>query len=183
MDPIAPPFLLLDRDGVLNEDRSDSVRAPEQLILLPGVGEALRLLHAAGTRVLVITNQACVGKGLVTPATLDAIHALLQQGVAAAGGVIDAIYHCPHTDAEACPCRKPRPGLLQQAQAAWGFDMSQTWFVGDAERDVAAARAAGCRPALVRTGKGAATAEKLPDVPVFDTLLDFVHAFLSHRLP
>lgn len=178
-----PPCLLLDRDGVLNLDRPDYVRTPEQLILQPGAPEALALLTQAGLTLLVITNQACVGKGLVSPATLTAIHAKLQEAVAAAGGRIAAIYHCPHRDEDRCGCRKPQPGLILAAQREWGFDPAVTWLLGDSRRDLLAAQAAGCRAALVRTGHGEATSRELPDQPVFDNILAFAQAYLDPNSP
>ncbi|MBF0154410.1 MAG: HAD family hydrolase [Magnetococcales bacterium] len=172
-------ILLLDRDGVLNHDRPDYVQSVEQLHLLPGVPEAMRRLREAGVVSLVITNQACVGKGLITQATLDEIHERLSAGIAAAGGEIARYYLCTHRTEDRCACRKPAPGLILQAHQAWGFDPARTWMVGDAERDVQAAEAAGCRAALVRTGKGEASALKRPDVPAFADLAAFVEFFLN----
>jgi D-glycero-D-manno-heptose 1,7-bisphosphate phosphatase len=163
----------------LNVDRPDYVRTPEQLILLEGVPEALARLHQAGFQILVITNQACVGRGLVTPETLNTIHQRLHETIAPAGGHIDAIYHCPHTPEAGCHCRKPAPGLIHQARQDWGFTPAQTWMLGDAERDIQAALAAHCRPALTRTGKGVQTLDHWPHIPAFDNLLAFVEALLS----
>lgn len=163
--------LLLDRDGVLNVDRPNYVLSVEELLLLPDVGEALALLSAF--TIVVITNQACLGKGLLTQAGLETIHAQLQSEIVGKGGRIDHFYSCPHTDAMACCCRKPKPGLLLQAQAAYGFIPEQTWYVGDAGRDIEAAVAAGCRPALVLTGKGEKTSKMYTQVPTFANLLAF----------
>ncbi|MBF0284359.1 MAG: D-glycero-beta-D-manno-heptose 1,7-bisphosphate 7-phosphatase [Magnetococcales bacterium] len=171
--------ILLDRDGVLNEDRPDYVQTTEQLRLLPQAMTALARLRRAGFAVLVYTNQACVGKGLVSLETLEAIHGDLRRAAEAAGGEIDDIFYCPHRDDEGCDCRKPKPGLILAAQRRWGFDLAETWAVGDAERDLRAAWSAGCRAALVRTGKGRQTAEKLPGVPTFDTLDHFVRTLLD----
>lgn len=165
--------VLLDRDGVLNVDRPDYVLAPDQLQLERGAAEGVAHLTRLGCRLLVVTNQQAVAKGLISRAGLDALNAEIVRRLAAAGGRIDGIYLCPHAAAAGCACRKPKPGLILQAQAEHGFDPAATWFVGDAERDVAAARAAGCRPALVRTGKGAASAAALPEVPAFADLAAF----------
>ena len=149
--------MLLDRDGVLNRDLPGSGPATlRELSLLPGADRAVALLSRAGYAVLVITNQAAVGRGQLSAPEPTRINDQLAAWIAAAGGRLDRFYVCPHAEQEGCPCRKPRPGLIEQAAREWGFAPAQTWFVGDAERDVAAARAAGCRPALVRTGKGAA---------------------------
>ncbi|MBF0179097.1 MAG: HAD-IIIA family hydrolase [Magnetococcales bacterium] len=172
-------FLLLDRDGVCNRDRSDYVRAPEELEILSGVPEALGRVRRAGYRVLLITNQACVGKGLVAPATLEAIHGKLVAAVAEGGGRIDGIFHCPHVNEDRCGCRKPAPGLILEARRLWGFVPEVTWMVGDSARDAQAARAAGCRPALVRTGHGADAVARFPEVPAFDHLPAFVDFLLG----
>ncbi|MBF0426505.1 MAG: HAD-IIIA family hydrolase [Magnetococcales bacterium] len=180
--PESARVLLLDRDGVLNHDRPDYVQSIDQLQLLPGVLDAMRRLHAAGVIALVITNQACVGKGLISRETLETIHERLSMEVAAAGGRITGYFLCTHRNEDRCDCRKPAPGLIVQAQQAWGFDPAVTWMVGDAERDVLAAEAAGCRPALVRTGKGEKSVRQRPDVPAFADLAAFVDAFLGQEL-
>jgi len=171
-------FVLLDRDGVINEDRARSVRSAGELTMLPGAPEAIALLNARGYRVIVVTNQACVGRGELEPDALDAIHSKMNGAIERAGGRIEAVYVCPHTDDDGCKCRKPRPGLLDQAQRDFDFDPALTWSVGDAARDLHAARAAGCRPALVRTGKGARL-DPTPGVPVFDNLTHFVETLLN----
>ncbi|MBF0429608.1 MAG: D-glycero-beta-D-manno-heptose 1,7-bisphosphate 7-phosphatase [Magnetococcales bacterium] len=174
-------FLLLDRDGVCNRDRSDYVRLPEELEILPGIPASLGRLHRAGYRVIIITNQAGVGKGLIRPTDLEAIHQSLKSQVAMAGGHIDGIYFCPHLTEAQCSCRKPKPGLILAAQKEWGFNPKETWMVGDAVRDVQAARAAGCRPALVRTGHGLESIQQLPDVLAFDDLADFTDFLLQEN--
>lgn len=167
-----PRAVLLDRDGVLNVDRLDSVLSIDELAVERGAAAGVAALNALGLRVLVLTNQGCVGRGQLSRAGLDAIHAELARRIAAAGGRLDGFYVCPHRADEGCRCRKPLPGLIEQARADHGFDPAATWFVGDMERDIAAARAGGCRPALVRTGKGARVVPP-PDVPQFDDLAGF----------
>ncbi|MEO5331294.1 MAG: HAD-IIIA family hydrolase [Magnetococcus sp. YQC-5] len=175
--------LLLDRDGVCNQDRSHYVRTPEELILLPGVSVSLGRLHRAGYRILIITNQAGVGKGLITPATLDAIHHKLKRAAEEEGGRIDGIYCCMHTPDDHCACRKPAPGLILAAQKEWGFSPETTWMIGDAVRDVLAARAAGLCPALVRTGHGMHSIQHLPEIPAFDDLSAFTDFLLAKESP
>jgi D-glycero-D-manno-heptose 1,7-bisphosphate phosphatase len=165
-------FVLLDRDGVINEDRPGSVRSECDFVPLTHAPEAIAKLNRNGYRVLVVTNQACVGRGQLTFDELERIHDSMLRVVRAAGGDIERIYVCPHTDEDECDCRKPRPGLLTRARQDFGFDPSQTWLIGDANRDVAAAISAGFRPALVRSGKNLANGT--PDgVPVFDDLMHF----------
>jgi histidinol-phosphate phosphatase family protein len=145
------PAIILDRDGVLNEKapRANYVRSWSEFKWLPGAREALRRLSEAGFRVVVVSNQAGIGRGVMTEDDLQAIHRQMVKEVAAAGGRIDAIYFCPHDWDEGCECRKPKPGMLFQAQHDFNLDLSRTLFIGDDERDAQAAEAAGCLPALV----------------------------------
>jgi len=148
------PCVLLDRDGVINRDLPGSVCSTSDFELLPGAARAIAEMNRKGYHVLVITNQACVGRGDLTPAGLEAIHRLLQRRLAGHGGRIERFYVCPHTDADNCDCRKPRTGLIERARADYGFQPAATWMVGDSARDIEAALGAGCRPGLVRTGNG-----------------------------
>ncbi|MBF0612671.1 MAG: D-glycero-beta-D-manno-heptose 1,7-bisphosphate 7-phosphatase [Magnetococcales bacterium] len=179
----AYPTLLLDRDGVINGDRSDYVLNLDQLVVLPGVATAIGRLKRAGVRVVVITNQGCIAKGLLDEAGLQAIHQRIREVIALEGGAIDAIYHCPHHNADGCSCRKPKPGMILQAQKDWGFDPKHTWMVGDTQRDMEAARAAGCNAALVLTGHGDASLAQQLNVPCFQNLAHFVDAFLQTDHP
>jgi D-glycero-D-manno-heptose 1,7-bisphosphate phosphatase len=140
------PAVILDRDGTLNvrPARATYITCADELRWLPGALEALRLLCEAGHSVHVVSNQAGVNRGALTPAALDEIHARLRADAAAAGGRIDSIFVCPHDWDEGCLCRKPRPGMLFDAQHAHDLDLSRTFFLGDDERDGEAAEAAGC---------------------------------------
>lgn len=168
-------MILLDRDGVLNVDRADSVRNIADLEVEAGAAEGCRLLHAAGHPLAVISNQSAVGRGWMTAAELAAVNDELDQRL---GGIIDAWFVCPHGPDDGCRCRKPDTLLLEQARARFGFDPASTWFVVDAARDVEAARRFGCRPALLRTGKGAAAIAAHPDVPAFADLVDFARSVI-----
>lgn len=150
--PARVQALLLDRDGTLNVERRDYVRTPEQLQMLDGALEAMARIAAWNLPVVVITNQSCVGRGLVTQATLDAVHARLSGLVTAAGGRIDAILACTHAPDAGCTCRKPQPGLLHQAAARFGLSLRSCLFVGDSVTDLQAADAAGCPAIHVATG-------------------------------
>lgn len=145
------PTVILDRDGVLNKrpPRAEYVRSWEEFEWLPGAREALRLFHEAGYRVIVVSNQAGIARGAVTEESLIDIHEHMKTEAEKAGGRIDAIYVCPHNWDDGCECRKPRPGLLFQAQRTHHLDLSRTVFVGDDERDGQAADAAGCPWMLV----------------------------------
>ncbi|MCX6570988.1 MAG: D-glycero-beta-D-manno-heptose 1,7-bisphosphate 7-phosphatase [Candidatus Aminicenantes bacterium] len=146
--------VFLDRDGVINRDRSDYVKSWEEFEFLPGVLEAFRVLALGLHQVVVISNQSCIGRGLVGRAMVDEIHACMTEAVRRSGGRIDAVYYCPHRPDEDCPCRKPRPGLILKAARELDIDLAASWLVGDDLRDLETAKAAGVRPVLVRTGHG-----------------------------
>ena len=141
--------LFLDRDGVINRKRSDHVKSWEEFEFLPGVLQALRDVNLAGIRVIVVTNQSAVGRGLVQPETLVDIHGRLTTAVAAAGGNIERIYACTHTPDDGCGCRKPNVGLFTLASRRQGVRLAGSVMVGDAETDVQAAHRVGCRPVLI----------------------------------
>jgi D-glycero-D-manno-heptose 1,7-bisphosphate phosphatase len=141
------PAAFLDRDGVLNVDRGYTNK-PEQLEWIEGAPEAVRLLNAAGYYVLVITNQSGVARGYYDEATVKSFHARMQDSLAAHGAHIDAFYYCPHhpegiikTLAVPCRCRKPGPGMLEQAAREWPIDISASFLIGDKDDDIAAAAA------------------------------------------
>lgn len=138
------PTIILDRDGVLNrkQPRAHYVRNWREWEWLPGATEALCLLNEAGYQVIVVTNQAGIGRGAMSEDDLEQIHACMKADVASRGGRIDAIYHCPHDWDENCECRKPKPGMLYQAQKDFCLDLTRTVFIGDDERDAMAAEAA-----------------------------------------
>ena len=153
--------VFLDRDGVINENRADYVRTWEQVHFLPGVFDALRRLAGSDFAVVVVTNQSAVGRGLMAAETLKAINDGIVARVQAEGGRIDRVYACPHRPDEGCDCRKPRPGMLLQAVADLRIDLGRSFLVGDAVTDVEAALQAGCRPFLVRSGRGGAQLAQL----------------------
>ncbi len=141
------PAVILDRDGVINRKppRAEYVRRWEEFEWLPGTLEALRLLRETGYRIIVVSNQAGIARGMMSEADLEAIHQRMRAEVEASGGRIDGVYYCPHGWKEGCGCRKPKPGLLFEAQRDFAIDLTKTVCVGDDERDEQASRAAGCR--------------------------------------
>lgn len=163
--------VFLDRDGTVNVEQEGWLTSPEQLELLPGVGAAIARLNAAGVKVILVTNQSAVGRGLLTEAGLAAIHARLDELLAAAGARLDRVQYCPHGPDSTCDCRKPRPGMLLAAAAELGLDPARTVTIGDAPRDLAAGAAAGCgATVLVRTGKGRASEAACAPTVVVDDL-------------
>ena len=175
MDPTSVKHLILDRDGVLNEEAPHRgyVRSPAEWRWIPGALQALAMLAQAGIRVSVASNQSGVGRGIMTSGDLEMVHAHMLEAVSSAGGDIAAVFVCPHAPEEACHCRKPAPGLIETAIGQAGFDSAATLVVGDDVRDVDAARAAGVEVVLVSTGKGRAAAAALigAPVPVYDDVL------------
>ncbi|HSH41106.1 MAG TPA: D-glycero-beta-D-manno-heptose 1,7-bisphosphate 7-phosphatase [Arenicellales bacterium] len=173
---------ILDRDGVINYDSDDYIREPEQWQPIPGSLEAIARLCRAEYRVVVITNQSGVGRGLYTVDMMNKINMRMFELVNQKGGEIDALLFCPHAPDAECECRKPRPGLFLELARRLKVNLTNIPAVGDSLRDLQAARAAGARPVLVRTGKGPETLaaiqqgddEDLKQVPVFDDLAAFV---------
>ena len=145
----------MDRDGVINKDRPGYVKKWSELEFLPGSLDALKLLTVNGYHIILLTNQSAVNRRMVTKAGLQEIHKKMTAAVVDHGGSIEAIYYCPHVPEDGCNCRKPEPGLIYQAQADYGLDLSKTCMVGDSLKDIWCARRAGCgRVILVRTGHG-----------------------------
>ena len=156
-------LVLLDRDGVLNADREDSVKTPGELVMLPGAAEAVARLYHAGRLVALCSNQSVVGRGIIDEAMLARIHEKLASELARAGGRLDAFFYCPDAPHAAGPRRKPAPGMLFEAMRHFRIAAEDSVMIGDQLSDLEAASSAGCRRILLRTGKGAATqAEGLP---------------------
>lgn len=177
-------LVLLDRDGVLNRERADFIKSPDELVMIEGAAEALARLTAAGHRAVVVTNQSAVGRGLIAEDMLERIHGRLHELVRRAGGRLDGIIHCSDAPWAASPRRKPAPGMLREALARYRAEAGATPMIGDRLRDLEAAAAAGCRRLLVRTGRGAETqAGGIPShllpVAVHDDLAAAVEALLG----
>ncbi|HET9249043.1 MAG TPA: HAD family hydrolase [Actinomycetota bacterium] len=146
-------FVLLDRDGTINEEVGYVLR-PDELRLIPGASDALRELRGLGLGLVVLTNQSPIGRGTLTAEGLDAIHARLNDLLAAEGVTLDGIEFCPHRPDEGCACRKPGTLMVERAAASLGFDPAAAWLVGDHGSDLRLGRAVGARTILVRTGHG-----------------------------
>jgi len=148
-------LVILDRDGTINRASDEFVKSPEEWVPLPGALEAIGRLNHAGYRVVLATNQSGLGRGLFDMAALNSVHATLQRALAAVGGRLDAIFYCPHTAEDACQCRKPSPGLLEQIGERYGVSLQGVPCVGDSLRDLQAAAAVGAAPHLVCSGRHA----------------------------
>ena len=167
-------YVLLDRDGVINHDSDEFIKSPEQWLPIEGSLEAIALFNAHGYRVIVVTNQSGIARGLFDEAMLEKIHAKMRRLVSEKGGEIDAIYFCPHGPNGGCNCRKPKPGLLKAFASDFHADLTTTTVIGDSLRDLQAAEAVGAKPILVKTGKGQQTLLNNPqlNIPVFENLYD-----------
>lgn len=168
------PFVILDRDGVINYDSESYIRSPEDWKPIPGSLEAIALLNRAGINVVVATNQSGIARGYYDEATLTRIHEKMTQALAKVGAKLSGVFYCPHGPEDNCFCRKPKPGLIHQIAQQFKIDVRGIPFVGDSQRDLDAAVAAGCLPVLVKTGNGEKTAKKtaLP-AAVYEDLMGF----------
>lgn len=174
-------LLILDRDGVINQDSDAFIKSVEEWLPIPGSIEAMARLTKLGFSIYVATNQSGLGRGLFDKGTLLAMHDRMTNLVEAAGGQIKGIYYCPHHPDDNCDCRKPLPGLLEQISRDASVSVAGAPLVGDSLRDLQAGLAASCQPVLVKTGKGATTLTRLRDtadplldaLPIFDSLAHF----------
>jgi D-glycero-D-manno-heptose 1,7-bisphosphate phosphatase len=153
-------LLIIDRDGVINEDSDAYIKSVEEWIPIPGSIEAIAQLSKAGWTVAVATNQSGIARGYYPTATLDAMHERLRGLVAEQGGEVGLIVHCPHGPDDGCDCRKPKPGMLKTIAAHYAVELAGLWFVGDSKGDLEAALAVDAQPVLVKTGKGERTLSK-----------------------
>jgi D-glycero-D-manno-heptose 1,7-bisphosphate phosphatase len=170
----------LDRDGVINRraPKGEYVTRWEDVRILPGVAAAIAQLNQAGFRVIVVTNQRCVAKGLLTTADLESMHQRMRDALTADGATLDGIYYCPHETQPACSCRKPAPGMLLAAARRHELNLAESWMIGDSDIDVAAGRSAGCKTA--RLLSGTENAHGSADV-VAPSLLDAVRQILRRE--
>lgn len=182
-------LIVLDRDGVINEDSDDYIKSPEEYIPIPGSLEAIARLNQSGYKVVVASNQSGLARGYFTEETLNQMHDKLANLLAAVGGRINKIYYCPHAPDDNCECRKPRPGLLKQILKDYPVVPGEVILIGDSLKDLQVARAVNMIPVLVRTGKGFKTetnlkndleqARQFADVRVFDNLQQAVDTILT----
>ncbi len=175
-------LIVLDRDGVINEDSDAYIKSPDEFVPIPGSLEAIARLTQAGWRVAVATNQSGVARGYYDLATLQRIHDKLHRLLAAHGGQIEAILFCAHGPEDNCDCRKPKPGLFRDIEKRLQVSLKGVPAIGDSLRDLQAAQAVGANPILVRTGKGERTLAKgqgLEGIPVYADLFAAVEELLG----
>lgn len=182
---MSKPFIILDRDGVINFDSDDYIKTLEEWRPLPGSIDAIANLSKGGFSVVIATNQSGLGRGYLDEFTLANMHELMSQLVEEKGGEITGLFFCPHLPEANCTCRKPLPGLLEQIELEFSISVAGSWFVGDSEKDIDVALAKQCLPMLVKTGKGRSTLaklskDKLERTLVFDDLFAVSQYVLSH---
>ena len=190
MQPVLK-LVILGRDGILNDFRDDHVKAPEEWSPIPGAMEAVARLNHAGWHTVVATNQSGIGRGMIDMASVNAVHAHMFKLLMAVGGRIDAVFFCPHSPDEQCDCRKPLPGLMHDIGRRYGIDLKHVPMVADTLRDLQAARAAGCEPHLVCTGRAAGLdaaqvglmVDQVPGTQVHADLAAFAEHVLSRPVP
>ncbi|GAA0763672.1 D-glycero-beta-D-manno-heptose 1,7-bisphosphate 7-phosphatase [Ideonella azotifigens] len=183
----APKLIIIGRDGILNRFREDHVKEPDEWEPIPGALEAVAQLNHAGWHVVLATNQSGIGRGLVDMASVNAVHQHMMKLLMAKGGRIDAVFFCPHAPEEACDCRKPLPGMMHDIALRYGVDLKLVPMVADTLRDLEAARAAGCPPHLVRSGRATLVTEAelaqwmaaVPSTEVHDDLASFARWLLA----
>ena len=168
--------VFLDRDGTINRDSANYIKGRAEFDFLPGSVEAIRKLTVYGFTSIVITNQSALARKFISPAELDAMHAMMCRAVASASGKITDIFFCPHMPDEGCDCRKPAPGLIHQARQKYNIELADSLMVGDSLKDIACGRNAGCgKTVLVKSGLDPDVAKKLNKIQIS---ADFVAANL-----
>lgn len=176
------PLIILDRDGIINQDSLEYIKSPDEFIVLPGSCDAIARLTAAGYRVAVATNQSGLSRGYYDDNQLERIHQKMKKLVQEAGGRIDYILHCPHMPESGCTCRKPQPGMLLAISQHFGVSLSGVAFVGDRISDIQAAQAAGAQPIMVlSTMTDQQGLLAYPQVPVFQSLAQYVDTLLAPK--
>jgi D-glycero-D-manno-heptose 1,7-bisphosphate phosphatase len=180
--PETRPLLVLDRDGVINEDSDQYIKSPDEWRAIPGSLEAIAELCHEGWQVFVATNQSGLARGLFDLPTLHAIHRKMNDAIEEAGGALSGIFFCPHGPDAGCLCRKPAPGLLQDLSRRLGRPLKGVPVVGDSLRDLAAAHTVGAQPVLVLTGRGQETlaAQDTKPLPPGTLIFDSLASVSAH---
>jgi D-glycero-D-manno-heptose 1,7-bisphosphate phosphatase len=177
-------LIMLDRDGVINEDSAEYIKSPEEWLPVKGSLEAIAKINQAGCKIVVVTNQSGIARGYFTEETLRLMHEKMRRELAKFGGSIDDVCYCPHHPDENCACRKPKPKMVLDILQKFQIQPQDVLFVGDAWVDFQLAKNVGCDFVLVKTGKGIKTIaehkKELDKTPVFDNLAEVVKDLFKH---
>ena len=157
-------LIIIDRDGVINHERSDYIKTPEEWIPVAGSLPALAKLHYHDWKIAVASNQSAVGRKIISLDDLARIQQKMNNALGLLGAHIDGFFFCPHAPQAQCKCRKPQPGLLKEISERFGTPLNQVPFIGDTMKDILAAKQVGAKPILVRTGKGRQTLSELSEL-------------------
>jgi D-glycero-D-manno-heptose 1,7-bisphosphate phosphatase len=171
--------IILDRDGVINVDSEAYVKSANEWIPIPGSIEAIARLSHAGFSVFIATNQSGIGRGLFSEHDLALMHEKLRRLVENAGGHVQGICFCPHRPDDNCNCRKPKTGLLTAIENQFNCKLKNAYFIGDSVKDLQAATSHGCKPVLVKTGKGLESVKTLENLNHINYT---VYADLNHAV-
>ncbi len=175
-------LIILDRDGVINYDSDEYIKSAEEWQAIPGSLEAIARLTQNDYRVIVASNQSGLARGKFDIEALNKIHQKMHTHLSQYGGVIEAIFSCPHGPDDGCECRKPKPGLFKDIAKRLHISLTSVTSVGDKVSDIEAAKTAGASPVLVRTGNGQSVVDSgdVPeDVPIYDDLAAVVDTLLA----
>lgn len=177
-------LIILDRDGVINQDSDAYIKSADEWIPIKGSLEAIARLNHGGCTVVVVSNQSGIARGYFGIDALTAMHQKMDEMLSKLGGQVDAVFYCPHGPEDACVCRKPKPGMLLDVGQRYNVPLNDVVFIGDSISDITAARNANAKSMLVRTGKGAKAekillAEGRNSTPVFNDLASAVDALLQ----
>ncbi|VAW79328.1 D-glycero-beta-D-manno-heptose-1,7-bisphosphate 7-phosphatase [hydrothermal vent metagenome] len=178
-------LIILDRDGVINHDSDKFIKSPEEWIPISGSLEAIANLNKSGYKVVVVTNQSGLARGLFDINSLASIHQKMHQKLSEVDGKIEEIIFCPHGPDDRCQCRKPSPGMLLEIASRLEIDLKNIPVVGDSLRDLQAGMAVGARPILVKTGKGRKTLNDPQfdkSISIYGDLSEFVTNFLNNTM-
>ena len=182
-------LIILDRDGVINEDSNEFIKSPDEWIPISGSIDAIAQLYQAGFCIVVATNQSGIGRGLFDIDQLEAMHKKMTDLVSAAGGKITGVFYCPHHPDDNCHCRKPKSGLIDIIECSLNTSALGATIIGDSLRDLESGLKKGCQPFLVKTGKGQQTIEYLNKNPnedfrnlkVFSNLANAAHFLIDNQ--
>ncbi|MCG8324559.1 MAG: D-glycero-beta-D-manno-heptose 1,7-bisphosphate 7-phosphatase [Thiotrichales bacterium] len=175
-------LIILDRDGVINHDSDDFVKSPDEWLAIDGSLDAISRLTHAEYRTVIASNQSGLGREVFSIDDLNRVHEKMLREIALHGGMVDAVFFCPHSPSDDCNCRKPNPGLFEQISSRVGIPLDNVPYVGDKECDVEVARHVGARPYLVKTGYGQQYIEQgnIPDdVTICENLYEAVDILLN----